>query len=42
MAAQPAAPETGRTGTSLLLWLSVIAMIIIVIVMAVRRKSRTQ
>ena len=41
-AAQPAAPETSGTGTSLLLWLSVIAMIIIVIVIMARRKSGTQ
>jgi LPXTG-motif cell wall-anchored protein len=41
-AAQPTAPETGGTGTSLLLWLSVIAMIIIVIVIVVRRKSAKQ
>jgi hypothetical protein len=40
--AQPAAPETSGTGTSLLLWLSLIAMIIIVIVMVVRRKSAKQ
>ena len=41
-AAQPTAPETGGTGSSLLLWLSVIAMIIIVIVIVVRRKSAKQ
>ena len=41
-AAQPVAPETGGTGMSLLLWLSVIAMIIIVIVIMVRRKSAKQ